>query len=86
VSYEIEFTRAALKTFDKLPARNQRRVSAALDKLEQNPRPAESRGITGSESLLRVRVGDHRIVYRIEEENIILIVRIGHRREVYRNL
>lgn len=86
MSYEIEFTRAAVKTFDKLPARSQRRISAALDKLERNPRPAESRGVAGSESLLRVRVGDRRIVYRIEEDDIILIIRIGHRREVCRNL
>ncbi len=87
MDYEIEFTRAALKAFDRLQAKERRRVSRVLDELEQNPRPIESRRITGSESLLRIRVGDYRVVYQIEEERVtILIARIGHRREVYRGL
>lgn len=50
-------------------------------------RPQGSRGIRGSGDLFRVRAGDYRIVYRIEGETlVVLIVRIGHRRDVYRNL
>lgn len=87
MSYEIEFTRAALKSFDKLQTRDQRRISEALDELERDPRHVNTRKITGSEDLFRVRAGDYRIVYRIEDEElIVLIVRLGHRREVYRGL
>lgn len=87
MTYEIEFTREALKAFDKIQARDRRRVSGTLDKLEQDPRPVGSRRITGSEDLLRVRAGDYRLIYRIEGgKDITLIVRIGYRREVYRGL
>lgn len=87
MGYEIEFTRAALKAFDKLQAKEQRRISGLLGEMERNPAPIGSRRITGSQNLLRARVGDYRVVYQVEEErSTILIVRIGHRREVYRGL
>jgi mRNA interferase RelE/StbE len=86
VAYEIEFTRAALKYFDRLRGSDLRRISEAIGRLEENPNPVSSRRISGSDGLLRIRVGDYRIVYRIEENSVVVIARIGHRREVYRGL
>lgn len=86
--YEIEFTRAADKVLSSLPTRIQDRIDDALDGLEQNPWPAGHKKLKGSkEVFFRIRVGDYRVVYQVEEERLVVVlVRIGHRREVYRNL
>ena len=62
-----------------------RRVLSALVALEVNPRPPGAKKLRGSELLWRVRVGDYRILYSIEEARlVVLVIKIGHRREVYR--
>lgn len=53
--------------------------------LAENPRPIGSEKLTGSEDLHRIRVGDYRILYQIQDDALlVLVVKIGHRREVYR--
>lgn len=53
--------------------------------LEANPRPPGAKKLRGESDLWRVRVGDYRILYSIEEARlVVLVVKIGHRREVYR--
>ena len=86
--YEIEFTRAAEKVFSSLPAEVQDRIDAVLDGLEQNPWPKGHKKLKGAQKdIFRVRVGDYRIVYQVEEERLVVVlVRIGHRKEIYRNL
>lgn len=55
--------------------------------MEINPRPPGARKLAGEDSFYRVREGDYRIVYAIEDDRlIILVLRIGHRSDVYRNL
>lgn len=62
-----------------------RRLSTAIDSLAQAPRPPGCVKISGSNDLFRVRVGDYRIIYKIQDKVLlVLIVNIGHRREVYR--
>jgi len=61
------------------------RLREALDALEENPRPINSVKLQGEEELYRVRVGDYRIVYQIQDRQlIVLVVQMGHRREIYR--
>jgi mRNA interferase RelE/StbE len=61
------------------------RLVAAMRGLANDPRPAGCERLAGSESLYRIRVGDYRIVYQIQDEVLlVLVVKIGHRREVYR--
>lgn len=88
MSYEIEFTRAADKAFSALPKKVQDRIDVALDGLEQDPWPAGHKKLKGSkETFFRIRVGDYRVVYLVEDERLmVVLVRIGHRKEVYRNL
>jgi len=88
VPYEIEFTRAADKAFSSLPKKVRDRIDDALDGLEQDPWPVGHKQLKGSkEALFRIRVGDYRLVYQVEEERLrVVLIRIGHRREVYRNL
>ena len=61
------------------------RIRAKIDLLSSNPRPAQSKLLKGGEPRYRLRVGDYRVVYKIKHEVLaVLVVRIGHRKEVYR--
>lgn len=88
MSYEIKFTRAADKAFSSLPSKIQDRIDDALDTLESDPWPLGHKKLKGSKKVLyRVRVGDYRVVYQVEEQKLVVVlIRIGHRKEVYRNL
>ena len=58
---------------------------AAIDELAQNPRPAGCAKLVGTANDWRIRVGDYRIIYEIHDTRlIVLVVRVAHRREVYR--
>ena len=60
------------------------RVKAAIDGLAENPRPSSAVKLAGRDDY-RVRVGDHRIVYAVDDaERLVIVARIAHRREVYR--
>ncbi|NIA16059.1 MAG: type II toxin-antitoxin system mRNA interferase toxin, RelE/StbE family [Nitrospiraceae bacterium] len=84
-SYQIEWKRSALKEFRRLPASVQRRVFQAIEKLAENPYPHGGVKLTGSTRSYRLRVGDYRVVYTVESALLrIEIVRIRHRRDVYR--
>jgi len=73
------------KTLDRLPGDMYGRVLRKLESLEQNPRPFGAEKLAGPEDFYRVRVGDWRIVYAIRDrELVVIVIRIGHRREVYR--
>ena len=55
--------------------------------LADNPRPRGVEKLEGRENRYRIRVGDYRVIYEIHDEVLlVLVVRIGHRREVYRGL
>jgi mRNA interferase RelE/StbE len=85
VPYRVSFAPAALRQFRKLPAAVQRRLSPHIDALADNPRPPGVVKLSGTSDIYRVRVGDHRIVYEIQDVVlIVLILKIGNRREVYR--
>ena len=85
--YRIELTSAALRDLKALPENVLRRVDRRILSLADNPWPRGSKKLKGEESLYRVRVGDYRIIYRVEEEVLlILVIRIRHRRDVYRGL
>lgn len=84
--FEIEFKASARKSLEKLEKKDQLRIYAALELLGDNPRPPLAVKIKGS-LYFRVRVGDYRILYSIDSGHlIILVIDIGHRREIYRNI
>lgn len=85
MSYEITYARSALKELRKLDRQIARRVLRAIDALADEPRPLGCLQLSGGEGELRIRVGDYRIVYDIhDDELVVLVLRLGHRREVYR--
>lgn len=62
-----------------------RRIAGAVDSLAVNPHPPGCAKLTGEERVWRIRVGDYRILYEIHEGRLlVLVIRIAHRREVYR--
>ena len=76
---------AAVRDLGALERRNLVRVARRIDGLADNPRPPGVEKLKGAEGLWRVRVGDYRVIYTVRDEVLlVLVIRIGHRREVYR--
>ena len=85
--HQIKLTPAVRRSLDCLPRPILKRIHTKISGLRDNPRPHDAKKLRCEEGFLRVRVGDYRIVYGIEDDQlIVLIVRIGHRRDVYRGL
>ena len=83
--YEVELTARVAKQFRKYDSALQKRLVKALEKLGQNPYDAGAKKLSGAEDVYRIRVGDYRIVYCVEDDKLlIVVVKLGHRREVYR--
>jgi mRNA interferase RelE/StbE len=84
-SYHIEVTASAARSMKKLTRPVQVRIARAIDSLALDPRPHGSVKLSGDDELYRVRVGAYRILYCIADKKLlILVVAIGHRREIYR--
>jgi mRNA interferase RelE/StbE len=84
--YRIELRRPVQRALDKLPKSDFPAVIESIKSLAQTPRP---RGIekVKSTGLWRIRQGDYRIIYAIDDnEHLVTVVRVGHRREIYRSL
>jgi mRNA interferase RelE/StbE len=85
VTYRIELAPAAARQIRKLDPQARRRVQAAVELLATEPRPPAATQLVNSGGAWRVRVGDYRIVYDIEDDRlVVLVLAAGHRREVYR--
>lgn len=82
-AYRIELRPAAVRALRKLNPQVRPRVQGAIALLAQDPRPPGARALQGR-SGLRVRVGDYRIIYTVEDDVLlVVVVRLGHRRDVY---
>jgi mRNA interferase RelE/StbE len=87
MSYEIIFKPAAEKSFSKLPKDLQLKIVNAIELLSSNPRPQGVKKLKSLLNLYRIRVGDYRVIYSIDEDVLIVsVIKIAHRREVYKNL
>jgi mRNA interferase RelE/StbE len=85
--YKIGYEASAAKELSKLDKAAAGRIIKAIQKLATDPRPPGCRSLVGYENLWRVRVGDYRVVYTIvDDELVVLVVRVAHRSEVYRTL
>jgi mRNA interferase RelE/StbE len=82
--YRLEFTTGADRQFRNLPKDVQERLTPHLDALLRNPRPPGIKKLKGADAY-RLRVGDYRLIYEIRDKVlVVLVVSVGHRREVYR--
>ena len=83
--YRIELTKAAVRDLTAVPKPMLKRLDVCILGLAYDPLPPGVKKLKNSDGLYRVRVSDYRIIYRIEQEVLtVLVVKIGHRREVYR--
>jgi mRNA interferase RelE/StbE len=85
--YRIELTRDALRALAKLDKSVRRRVQGAIDRLADDPHPAGMIALRGAPGAFRIRVGDYRVIYVLHDDLLLVVViDIGHRRDVYRNV
>ena len=83
-SYKLFIKPSAAKEIEALPKKDRLRVVHRIQELSEDPRPPGSEKLSGHDKY-RVRQGQYRIVYSIsDEELVICVVKVGHRKEVYR--
>jgi mRNA interferase RelE/StbE len=83
-SYELVFRKSVAKDLRRFPKQHVRRIMQRIAALAEDPRPPGCEKLSGLERY-RVRQGAYRIIYEVEDHRlVVLVVRVGHRREVYR--
>ncbi len=84
--YEVYLERAAENDLKRLSTTNFHRVISRIKTLAEEPRPSGCRKLTGSKNDWRIRIGDNRVLYEIDEKaKAVRIMRVRHCREVYRS-
>lgn len=83
-SYKLAFRKSVAKDLRELPRKDLSRILKRIEALATDPRPQGSEKLSAQERY-RIRQGDYRVVYEVQDEAAaVLVVRVGHRREVYR--
>ena len=86
MTHRVEVAPAAARQLRKLAPAGRRRAQAAIELLAGQPRPSGAKKFVGGAGEWRVRTGDYRIVYEIHDDVLlVLVVAVGHRREIYRD-
>ena len=87
MKYRVEFKRSAAKALKKIPKSDQKRIADKIDDLSENLPDLATTKMKGDNPFHRIRVGDYRIIYEIHGEIlVIMVLKIGHLKEVYRRL
>jgi len=85
--YHVEFTKRAARALRSLPTPIQTRIFSAIIALKVTPRPPGCKALADLHGQYRIRIGDYRIIYEIHDrELLIVVVLLGHRREIYKGL
>ncbi|MBW4631757.1 MAG: type II toxin-antitoxin system RelE/ParE family toxin [Iphinoe sp. HA4291-MV1] len=86
MTYQIEFTKGVIKQLKKLPANIKERIEIKVQELAIEPRPNGVKKLQGDDNSYRVRVGDYRVIYEIQDDILLVtVIRVGHRSEVYKD-
>jgi len=85
--YRINVKRSAAKALKNIPKKDRKRIADKIDSLSENlPNPATTK-MRGNNPFHKIRVGNYRIIYEIQNDIlVILVVKIGHRKDIYKNL
>lgn len=87
MKYQIKILSKARLQFKKLPKSVQNDLKNAISSLADNPRSSEVKKLSGNYNLYRIRVGNYRIIYEIKDEVLVIIILlVGHRKQIYRDL
>jgi len=82
--YKIEIKKSAVKEIEHLPRKEIKAILVTIASLSENPRPHGCKKLSGQEKY-RIRCGDYRVLYSIEDKVLIVfVVKVGHRKDVYR--
>ncbi len=83
-NYDVTLTSSAERELKRLSSQLMVRILPRLESLASNPRPSGCRKLSGGDNEWRIRVGDYRVVYTIDDAELLVeVTRIRHRREVY---
>ncbi len=84
-TYEVQISRTAERQLGRLDRRTRGRVAAAMLALAENPRPRGCRKLLGYDDVFRIRVGRYRLLYSVSDATVVIVIlKVGHRRNVYR--
>jgi len=87
LSYRVAVKRSAAKVLKKIPKPDRIRIIEKIDSLAENLPNPDATKMKGNNPFHKVRTGNYRIIYEVQEEVlVILIVKVGHRKDTYRNL
>jgi mRNA interferase RelE/StbE len=87
LSCRIAVERSAAKALKKIPKPDRKRIVEKIDSLAENLPNPDTTKMKGNNPFHKVRTGDYRIIYEVQEQVlVILIVKIGHRKDIHRNL
>ena len=82
--YKVYFRKSVWKDFESIPKKDLKKIMKVVESLGSNPRPSECRKLSGQERY-RLRQGRYRIIYSIHDDELMVwIVKVGHRKDVYR--
>lgn len=85
-SYKIKWKSSAKKELKKIPKNNLLTILDEIEKLTSNPFPANYKKIQGVENIYRLKVNNYRVIYKLENDELIIeVIRVRHRKDVYRN-
>ncbi|NOZ41115.1 MAG: type II toxin-antitoxin system RelE/ParE family toxin [Planctomycetes bacterium] len=83
--YKVQIAPAANRQLKKFSRDAQKRLRVGIDSLADDPRPPGVKKLIGAEALWRIRIGDYRVVYEIQDAKLlVLVLRIAHRKDIYR--
>ncbi len=85
MKYTLEILPSAERELAALPTKDRQRVDKQICALAGDPRPVGMKALKGHKSVYRIRAGKYRVIYQVRDELlIVLVVKVGHRRDVYR--
>lgn len=86
-SYIVEIRRPALEFIKKQAPKHQKQIRKKIDSLESDPHQHSAKRLDGGDGLWRVRTGDFRIIYTIQDEKLlVVIVTVGNRKDIHDRL
>ena len=85
-AWRVQIHRKVLKDLERLPKPIVQRTWQVIERLAVTQLPDDAVAVKGHESVYRIRIGDYRLIYHLGAETItVLVLRVGHRKDVYRN-
>ena len=83
--FDLEFARSVRRDLRKIDRSEVPRILEEIQKLAEDPRPSDCKKLN-NEELYRIRIGNYRVIYEVHETRLVVhIVKVGHRKDVYRN-